>query len=178
MLADTLVRKGVWLIGGDGWAYDIGFGGLDHVLSSGRDINVLVLDTEVYSNTGGQASKATQRGATAKFAAAGKETAKKDLGAVARAYGNVYVAQYLMGANDLQATKALIEGRGLSPYYSAMANFAAKVVRAGRPGWSSPTASTSPTWTSKRWTWYLKSSCPEPGSFACLCAGSPSYGPS
>jgi pyruvate-ferredoxin/flavodoxin oxidoreductase len=109
VLADTLVRKGVWIIGGDGWAYDIGFGGLDHVLSSGRNINVLVLDTEVYSNTGGQASKATQRGAMAKFAAAGKESAKKDLGAVARAYGNVYVAQISMGANDLQATKALLE---------------------------------------------------------------------
>ncbi len=109
VLADALVRKGVWIIGGDGWAYDIGFGGLDHVLSSGRNVNVLVLDTEVYSNTGGQASKATQRGAMAKFAAAGKETAKKDLGAVARAYGNVYVAQISMGANDLQATKALLE---------------------------------------------------------------------
>jgi pyruvate-ferredoxin/flavodoxin oxidoreductase len=109
VLADALVRKGVWIVGGDGWAYDIGFGGLDHVLSSGRNINVLVLDTEVYSNTGGQASKATQRGAMAKFAAAGKETAKKDLGAVARAYGNVYVAQIAMGANDLQATKALLE---------------------------------------------------------------------
>ena len=80
VLADALVRKGVWIVGGDGWAYDIGFGGLDHVLSSGRNINILVLDTEVYSNTGGQASKATQRGAMAKFAAAGKETAKKDLG--------------------------------------------------------------------------------------------------
>ena len=113
VLADALVRKGVWIIGGDGWAYDIGFGGLDHVLSSGRDINILVLDTEVYSNTGGQASKATQRGAMAKFAAAGKGTAKKDLGAVARAYGNVYVAQISMGANDLQATKALHRGRGL-----------------------------------------------------------------
>ena len=109
VIADALVRKGVWIIGGDGWAYDIGFGGLDHVLSSGRNVNVLVLDTEVYSNTGGQASKATQRGAMAKFAAAGKESAKKDLGAVARAYGNVYVAQISMGANDLQATKALLE---------------------------------------------------------------------
>jgi len=109
VVADALVRKGVWIIGGDGWAYDIGFGGLDHVLSSGRDVNVLVLDTEVYSNTGGQASKATQRGAIAKFAASGKQSAKKDLGAVARAYGNVYVAQISMGANDTQATKAFIE---------------------------------------------------------------------
>ncbi len=109
MVAGNLVRQGVWLIGGDGWAYDIGFGGLDHVLSSGRNVNVLVLDTEVYSNTGGQASKATQRGAVAKFAAAGKSTAKKDLGAIARAYGNVYVAQVSMGGNELQTTKALLE---------------------------------------------------------------------
>ena len=108
-LAGDLVRKGVWIIGGDGWAYDIGFGGVDQVLSSGRNVNILVLDTEVYSNTGGQASKATPRGAVAKFAAAGKETAKKDLGAIARAYGDVYVAQISMGANDLQTTKALIE---------------------------------------------------------------------
>jgi pyruvate-ferredoxin/flavodoxin oxidoreductase len=108
-LSGALVHKCVWIVGGDGWAYDIGFGGLDHVLSSGRDVNILVLDTEVYSNTGGQASKATQRGAMAKFAAAGKESPKKDLGAVARAYGNVYVAQIAIGANDLQATKALLE---------------------------------------------------------------------
>ena len=108
-VASNLVRHGVWLIGGDGWAYDIGFGGLDHVLSSGRNVNVLVLDTEVYSNTGGQASKATPRGAVAKFAAAGKSTGKKDLGAIARAYGNVYVAQISMGANELQTTKALVE---------------------------------------------------------------------
>ena len=108
-LATDLVRQGVWIIGGDGWAYDIGFGGLDQVLSSGRNVNVLVLDTEVYSNTGGQASKATPRGAVAKFAAAGKGNAKKDLGAIARAYGNVYVAQVSMGANDLQTTKALLE---------------------------------------------------------------------
>ena len=108
-LAGDLVRKGVWIIGGDGWAYDIGFGGLDHVLSSGRNVNILVLDTEVYSNTGGQASKATLRGAVAKFAAAGKGTGKKDLGAIARSYGNVFVAQVSMGANDLQTTKALLE---------------------------------------------------------------------
>ena len=108
-LASSLVHQGVWIVGGDGWAYDIGFGGLDHVLSSGRNVNVLVLDTEVYSNTGGQASKSTPRGAVAKFAAAGKSTAKKDLGAIARAYGNVYVAQISMGANELQATKALLE---------------------------------------------------------------------
>jgi pyruvate-ferredoxin/flavodoxin oxidoreductase len=108
-IVDTLVRKGIWIIGGDGWAYDIGFGGLDHVLSTGRNVNILVLDTEVYSNTGGQASKATPRAAVAKFAAAGKATGKKDLGAIARAYGNVYVAQVSMGANDLQTTKALLE---------------------------------------------------------------------
>jgi pyruvate-ferredoxin/flavodoxin oxidoreductase len=108
-VVDKLVRHGVWIIGGDGWAYDIGFGGLDHVLSSGRDVNILVLDTEVYSNTGGQASKATPRGAVAKYAAAGKSTGKKDLGAIARAYGNVYVAQIAMGANELQTTKALVE---------------------------------------------------------------------
>jgi len=108
-LTGDLVRKGIWIIGGDGWAYDIGFGGLDQVLSSGRNVNILVLDTEVYSNTGGQSSKATPRGAVAKFAAAGKGTAKKDLGAIARSYGNVYVAQVSMGANDLQTTKALLE---------------------------------------------------------------------
>ena len=109
VIADALVRKSVWIIGGDGWAYDIGFGGLDHVLSSGRDVNVLVLDTEVYSNTGGQASKATPRGAVAKFASAGKGIGKKDLGAIARAYGNVYVAQISMGANDTQTVRALLE---------------------------------------------------------------------
>ena len=108
-VVDQLVCKGVWIIGGDGWAYDIGFGGLDHVLSTGRNVNILVLDTEVYSNTGGQASKATPRAAVAKFAAAGKGIGKKDLGAIARAYGNVYVAQISMGANDAQTVKALIE---------------------------------------------------------------------
>jgi len=108
-VADALVRKSVWIVGGDGWAYDIGFGGLDHILASGRNVNVLILDTEVYSNTGGQASKATPRGAVAKFAASGKGTGKKDIGAIARAYGNVYVAQISVGANDLQATKALLE---------------------------------------------------------------------
>jgi pyruvate-ferredoxin/flavodoxin oxidoreductase len=108
-VSGALERRGVWIVGGDGWAYDIGFGGLDHVLSSGRNVNILVLDTEVYSNTGGQASKATPRGAVAKFASAGKPTGKKDLGAIARAYGNVYVAQVAMGANDLQTTKALLE---------------------------------------------------------------------
>jgi pyruvate-ferredoxin/flavodoxin oxidoreductase len=99
----------VWIVGGDGWAYDIGFGGLDHVLASGRNVNVIVLDTEVYSNTGGQASKATPRGATAKFAMAGKTTPKKDLGMIAMAYGNVYVAQIALGANDMQTVRALKE---------------------------------------------------------------------
>jgi pyruvate-ferredoxin/flavodoxin oxidoreductase len=108
-LADELVRKSFWIVGGDGWAYDIGFGGLDHVLGSGRDVNVLVLDTEVYSNTGGQASKATPRGAAAKFAASGKPTAKKDLGAIPRAYGDVYVAQVALGANEMQTVRALLE---------------------------------------------------------------------
>ncbi|MGZ6957321.1 MAG: pyruvate:ferredoxin (flavodoxin) oxidoreductase [Acidimicrobiia bacterium] len=108
-ITGVLVRKSVWLVGGDGWAYDIGAGGLDHVLGSGRDVNVLVLDTEVYSNTGGQASKATPRGAVAKFASNGKATAKKDLGVEAMTYGDVYVAQIAIGANDLQTVKALIE---------------------------------------------------------------------
>jgi pyruvate-ferredoxin/flavodoxin oxidoreductase len=108
-LADELVRRSVWLVGGDGWAYDIGSAGLDHVLASGRNVNVLVLDTEVYSNTGGQASKATPRGAVARFASAGKATAKKDLGMIAMQYGDVYVAHVSMGANDLQTVKAFIE---------------------------------------------------------------------
>ena len=113
-LACSLVRKAVWIVGGDGWAYDIGFGGLDHVLASGRNVNVLVLDTEVYSNTGGQASKATSRAAVAKFASLGKGTAKKDLGAIARAYGDVYVAKIALGANDAQAVKVLLEAERLA----------------------------------------------------------------
>ena len=108
-VADALVNKSVWIIGGDGWGYDIGFGGLDHVLASGRNVNVLVLDTEVYSNTGGQASKSTSRGAVAKFAAQGKGMPKKDLGLLAMAYGNVYVAQIAMGANDQQTLRAFLE---------------------------------------------------------------------
>ena len=108
-VADTLVRRSVWIVGGDGWAYDIGFGGLDHVLASGRNVNVLVLDTEVYSNTGGQASKATPRAAVAKFAARGKGTSKKDLGMLAMAYGNVYVARVAMGANDQQTLRAFLD---------------------------------------------------------------------
>ena len=108
-LAEIFVKKDVWIVGGDGWAYDIGYGGLDHALASGRNINILVLDTEVYSNTGGQMSKATPRGAVAKFAAAGKPHAKKDLGMLAMSYGNVYVAQVAFGANDARTTRAFLE---------------------------------------------------------------------
>ena len=108
-LADMLVKKSVWIMGGDGWAYDIGYGGLDHVLASGMNVNVLVLDTEVYSNTGGQASKSTPLGAVAKFAAGGKPSGKKDLGAMAMSYGNVYVATVAMGANDAQTVRTFLE---------------------------------------------------------------------
>jgi pyruvate-ferredoxin/flavodoxin oxidoreductase len=108
-LADMLVKRSVWILGGDGWAYDIGYGGLDHVLASGRDVNVLVLDTQVYSNTGGQMSKATPRAAVAKFAAAGKKQPKKDMGIIAMTYGNIYVAQVAMGANDRQTVQAMVE---------------------------------------------------------------------
>ncbi len=109
LVADYLVKKSVWLLGGDGWAYDIGYGGLDHVLAMNRDVNVLVLDTEVYSNTGGQSSKATPLGASAKFAAAGKNTAAKDLALMAMSYGNVYVARVAIGANDSQTVRAFRE---------------------------------------------------------------------
>ncbi|MBK8257297.1 MAG: pyruvate:ferredoxin (flavodoxin) oxidoreductase [Polyangiaceae bacterium] len=108
-IADYLVKKSVWIVGGDGWAYDIGFGGLDHVLASGKDVNILVLDTEVYSNTGGQQSKSTPKGAAAKFAAAGKEGQKKDLGMLAMTYGNVYIARIAFGAKDTQTVKAFEE---------------------------------------------------------------------
>ena len=108
-VADLLIRRSVWTVGGDGWAYDIGFGGLDHVLASGRDVNVLVLDTGVYSNTGGQASKSTPMGAVAKFAAAGKRVARKDLALQAIACGNIYVAQVAMGANPQQTLLAMRE---------------------------------------------------------------------
>jgi pyruvate-ferredoxin/flavodoxin oxidoreductase len=116
-VADSLIETSVWIVGGDGWAYDIGFGGLDHVLASGRDINMLVLDTEVYSNTGGQASKATPRAAIAKYASGGKTTGKKDLGQIAMSYGNVYVGQIAMGANPTQTVKTIAEAeahRGVS----------------------------------------------------------------
>jgi pyruvate-ferredoxin/flavodoxin oxidoreductase len=108
-LLGTLVRKSVWIVGGDGWAYDIGYGGLDHVFASGRNVNILVLDTEVYSNTGGQMSKSTPRAAVAKFASGGKKTAKKDLGMMAMNYGTVYVAHVAVGANDTQTVKAFLE---------------------------------------------------------------------
>jgi pyruvate-ferredoxin/flavodoxin oxidoreductase len=107
--ADVLVKKSVWIFGGDGWAYDIGYGGLDHVLASGENVNILVMDTEVYSNTGGQSSKATPTGSVAKFAAAGKRTKKKDLGMMAMSYGYVYVAQVSMGADKNQVIKAFAE---------------------------------------------------------------------
>ncbi|MCB0731197.1 MAG: pyruvate:ferredoxin (flavodoxin) oxidoreductase, partial [Ignavibacteriae bacterium] len=109
IIADYLVKKSVWIMGGDGWAYDIGYGGLDHVIAQGKNVNILVLDTEVYSNTGGQMSKATGLGAVAKFAAAGRPNPKKDLGMMAMGYGNVYVAQIAMGANDTQTLRAILE---------------------------------------------------------------------
>ena len=108
-LSDYLVKKSVWIVGGDGWGYDIGYGGLDHVLASGRNVNILILDTEVYSNTGGQMSKATPRGAVAKFAAGGKPSPKKDLGLMAMTYGNVYVASVAMGARDEHTLRAFLE---------------------------------------------------------------------
>jgi pyruvate-ferredoxin/flavodoxin oxidoreductase len=107
--ADSLIEKSVWALGGDGWAYDIGYGGLDHVLASGENINILVLDTEVYSNTGGQASKATPLGAVAKFAASGKKTGKKDLTMMAMSYGYVYVAKVALGADPNQVVKVFNE---------------------------------------------------------------------
>ena len=108
-MSDLYTKKSVWIFGGDGWAYDIGYGGVDHVLASGEDVNILVMDTEVYSNTGGQSSKATPLGSIAKFAAAGKTTGKKDLGRMAMTYGYVYVAQVAMGADKQQMLKAFRE---------------------------------------------------------------------
>jgi len=113
-LSDSLVKKSVWIVGGDGWAYDIGYGGLDHVLASGRNVNILVLDTEVYSNTGGQASKATPRGAVAKFAAGGKPVGKKDLAMMAVSYGSVYVARVAMGSSDMHTVKAFLEAEAFN----------------------------------------------------------------
>ena len=114
VIADALVRKSVWLVGGDGWAYDIGAGGLDHVLGSGMNINLLVLDTEVYSNTGGQMSKATPRGAVAKFATGGKRAGKKDIAMEAISYGSVYVARVAMGGNDTHTVKAFLEAEAFN----------------------------------------------------------------
>lgn len=108
-VADYLVKKSVWIVGGDGWAYDIGYGGLDHVLASGENVNVLLLDTEVYSNTGGQMSKSTPRAATAQFAAGGKKMPKKDIGMIFSTYGNVYIARISLGANPNQVIKAIAE---------------------------------------------------------------------
>jgi pyruvate-ferredoxin/flavodoxin oxidoreductase len=108
-VADNLVKKSVWILGGDGWAYDIGYGGLDHVLASGRNVKVLLLDTEVYSNTGGQCSKGTPRAAVAKFASSGKRAPKKDLGLMAMSYGTIYVASVAMGAKDEHTLKAFLE---------------------------------------------------------------------
>jgi pyruvate-ferredoxin/flavodoxin oxidoreductase len=108
-LAENLVRKSLWIVGGDGWAYDIGYAGLDHVLASGENVNIMIMDTEVYSNTGGQSSKATPFGAIAKFASGGKGKPKKDLGLIAMTYQNIYVAQVAMGANDNQCLKAFLE---------------------------------------------------------------------
>ena len=108
-IAGVLVKRDVWIVGGDGWAYDIGFGGLDHILTVHRDVNILVLDTGVYSNTGGQSSKATPRAAAAKFASSGKSSRKKDLGMLAVSYGNVYVAQVALGANPAQCIRAFTE---------------------------------------------------------------------
>jgi pyruvate-ferredoxin/flavodoxin oxidoreductase len=108
-LKDYLIKKSVWAMGGDGWAYDIGYGGLDHVLAANQNINIFVMDTEVYSNTGGQSSKSTPKGAVAKFATTGKQVKKKDLGLMAQSYGYVYVAQIAMGANKNQTLKAIIE---------------------------------------------------------------------
>ncbi|MCX6138499.1 MAG: pyruvate:ferredoxin (flavodoxin) oxidoreductase [Ignavibacteriales bacterium] len=113
-LVDNFVKRSVWIIGGDGWAYDIGYGGLDHVIASGKNVNILVLDTEVYSNTGGQMSKSTPRGAVAKFAAGGKPNGKKDLGLIAMSYGSVYVARVAMGANDLHTLKTFLEAEAFN----------------------------------------------------------------
>ena len=113
-LSQYLIKKSQWIIGGDGWAYDIGFGGLDHVIASGKDVNILVLDTEIYSNTGGQASKSTPVGAVAKFAASGKRVRKKDLGMIAATYGYVYVAQIAMGASQSQTLKAIREAEAFN----------------------------------------------------------------
>ena len=145
-VVDNLVRRSVWIVGGDGWAYDIGSGGLDHVLATGRDVNVLVLDTEVYSNTGGQASKSTPIGAVAKFAAAGKSVPKKDVALQAIAYGNVYVARVAMGADPQQTLRALREAeptpdpRSYSPTATASRKASRKTGSRCATEWTSSTA--------------------------------------
>lgn len=136
-LVDSLVKRSVWILGGDGWAYDIGYGGLDHVLASGRNVNILVLDTEVYSNTGGQSSKSTPKGAVAKFSASGKKLAKKDMGLIAMTYGHVYVASIAIGANDNQTLKAMAEaeaydGVSLIIAYSHCINHGINMTKGGK----------------------------------------------
>ena len=142
-MADALVKRSVWIMGGDGWAYDIGYGGLDHVMASGRNVNILVLDTQVYSNTGGQASKATPRAAVAKFAAAGKPLRKKDLGFIAMSYGNVYVAQVAMGASDAQTVRAILEAEAYTgPAHHRLQPLHRPWLRSGERAW-----------TSRSWRW-------------------------
>ncbi|NCC62839.1 MAG: pyruvate:ferredoxin (flavodoxin) oxidoreductase, partial [Verrucomicrobiae bacterium] len=136
-LVDSLVKRSVWILGGDGWAYDAGYGGLDHVLASGRNVNILVLDTEVYSNTGGQSSKSTPKGAVAKFSASGKKLAKKDMGLIAMTYGQVYVASIAIGANDNQTLKAMAEaeaydGVSLIIAYSHCINHGINMTKGGK----------------------------------------------
>jgi pyruvate-ferredoxin/flavodoxin oxidoreductase len=158
-LADSLVKKSVWIIGGDGWAYDIGYGGLDHVLASGHNVNILVLDTEVYSNTGGQASKATPRAAVAKFAMGGKGLPKKDLGLIAMSYGYVYVARIAMGANDQQTLRAMLEaesydGPSLMSLPTALASHTATIWQrvSNRQNWQSSQV-TGPCIATTRGSW-------------------------
>ncbi len=140
-LADYLCKKSVWIIGGDGWAYDIGYGGLDHVLASGRNVNILVLDTEVYSNTGGQTSKSTPMGAVAKFSAGGKPTAKKDLALLAMDYGNVYVAHVAYAGKDTQTLSAFLEAEATTARPSS-----SPTRRASPMAWIYPTTTASKTW--------------------------------
>ena len=157
-VADSLVKKSVWIIGGDGWAYDIGYGGLDHVLASGRNVNVLVLDTEVYSNTGGQAIQVHPAGAVAKFAMSGKGLPKKDLGLIAMAYGYVYVARVAMGSNDQQTLQAFLEAESYDgpSLIIAYSHCIAHGYRHGQTAWNSRNWPSSPgtgrcTATTRAW---------------------------
>ena len=145
------MKKSVWIVGGDGWAYDIGYGGLDHVLASDKDVNVLVLDTEVYSNTGGQASKSTPRGAVARFAASGKRAAKKDLGLFAMMYGHVYVAHVALGANDTQTVKAFLEAES---YNGPVAHHRLRALHRARASRSRTASGTSSAVSSGHWPLY------------------------